>query len=95
MAKPMTPEPEEILDLEESIRFIRANFNTIYPPTKSLPKTIGNIPEALMDEFRVLADDHNLKMFELLAGLLDFYSEYEDLYATELAAQRALPLKRR
>jgi hypothetical protein len=86
---------DEILSLEDSITFIRGNFKALYPSTSLDRKTIGNIPEGLMDKLRALADQHNLKFFELLAAMVDFMAEYEELYAEELKAQRALPLKRR
>lgn len=74
--------------IEDSFSFVRGNYNLIYPQDESRRKTIGNIPERLHTEINDMCKSTNLRMFEVIAGLWDFYKEYEAEYEAELTAQR-------
>jgi hypothetical protein len=78
----------EILNLEECIQYVRLNVSEIYPPTKHRGKTMGSIPVGLHEKMQKYALKNKLRMNELLAGLWDFYEQYEDIHATELKKQR-------
>ncbi len=77
-----------MLILEESVEYIRANINKLFPKSESRNKTIGNIPEGLHADLQKYADRNNLKMYELIAGLWDFIGEYEEEHKEALAKYR-------
>lgn len=94
-------EVEDILTLEESISYVRTNMGTLYPikPIKGKKsnkrflskyrgKTMGSIPDGLHKNIFDYAKKHKLTMGEVLAGLWDFYEQYEEIYADELKEQR-------
>ena len=81
--------------LEDSVVYVRGNFQTLYPPEQGRRKTIGNLPAGLHQELQEYADARNLKLFEILAGLWDFVAEYERVNETELTTQRAANKLRR
>ena len=85
----------ELPTLEDSIAYIRGHFNELYPKTESRRKTVGNLPERLHAEISEMAEGRNLRMFEVVAGLLDFYREYEAEFETDLDKQRAASKTRR
>lgn len=79
----------KILALEDSVHYVRTNAAEIFPPTESQGKTMGNIPHELHAKLQEYAKQYNLKMFEVVAGLWDFYEQYEETYADELKKQRS------
>ena len=78
----------KILALEDSVHYVRTNAASIFPPNESQAKTMGNIPHELHANIQGYAKKYNLKMFEVVAGLWDFYEQYEEIYADELKKQR-------
>lgn len=91
----MANEPEDILALEDSVTYVRGNFNDIFPVTENRRKTFGNIPARLHAELKAYAKAHGVKTYEVVAGLWDFHKEYEEIYADELKVQRAKTKSRR
>jgi len=90
-----TVNKDELPTLEESLTYIRGNYNELFPTADGRRKTIGNIPTSVHAEIHALAVSRNLRLFEIVAGLLDFYNEYEALFESELAEKRTLPKTRR
>ena len=86
---------EELPTIEESLSYIRGNYNELFPAADGRRKTLGNIPTALHAEILAMAESRNLRMFEIIAGLVDFYNEYEALFSHELSEKRTAPLSRR
>ncbi len=78
----------DLLTLEESIQYVRINISEIYPPTGHRGKTMGSIPVGLHEKMKNYAHKNRLKMNEVLAGLWDFYEQYEEIYAADLKKQR-------
>ena len=78
----------DILTLEECVQHVRLNVGTLYPPTEHRGKTMGCIPIGLHESMKSYAHKNKLKMHELLAGLWDFYEQYEIIHSTELKKQR-------
>ena len=91
----MSDEPEKILALEDCMVYVHGNFTELYPPIEGRSKTIANIPTGVHGQIVEIANERGLKMCEVLAGLLDFADEYEEIYADELKEQRARPKARR
>tara|TARA_R110000782_G_scaffold26614_2_gene68043 strand:- start:121 stop:399 length:279 start_codon:yes stop_codon:yes gene_type:complete len=79
---------QEFPTIEESLTHIRGHYNELYPVIESRRKTIGNIPERLHAEISEMATARNLRVFEIIAGMWDFYREYEATFEAELVAQR-------
>jgi hypothetical protein len=77
-----------LLTLEDSVVYVKGNFEKLYPSTESRRKTIANLPEGLHGELMKYAETHNLKMFEVIGGLWDFMTQYEDEFSKELKTQR-------
>jgi len=94
MADENQAEPD-LPTLEDSLAYIRGNYNELYPIDESRRKTIGNLPERLHDEIHQMAVDRNLRMFEILAGMFDFFKEYESEFSDVLTEQRAQAKGRR
>ena len=84
----LNTEVVELPTFEDSLAHIRGNYNELFPITESRRKTIGNLPVRLHTAIAKMASDRNLCMFEILAGMVDFYEEYEATYAEQLTAQR-------
>jgi hypothetical protein len=81
-------EPEEILAIEDSLVYIRGNYNKLYPKTENRRNIIGNLPNRLHEDIKAFAEARNLRMFEVIAGLWDFLEVYEETYKDELKEQR-------
>ena len=81
--------------LEDSLTYIRGNYNELFPMTESRRKTIGNLPERLHDDIKNIAETKNLTLYEVVAGLMDFHKEYENQFEQELATQRTASSNRR
>lgn len=95
MSVKKTATANELPTLEDSLTFIRGNYNELYPIDESRRKTIGNLPARLHDDIKQIAETKNLNLFEVVAGLLDFYTEYELQFEADLSAQRAKTPPRR
>ena len=85
---------DDLLTLEDSVHYVRANVATIYPPAEHRGKTMGSIPVELHKKLQTYAKANKLLMNELLAGLWDFHEQYEATYADELKKQRATKKRR-
>ena len=79
---------EDILTLEDSTLYIRGHYHEMFPSTKPR-RTMGHLPVELHKDLFDYAQKHNLKMYEVIAGLWDFYSQYELENETQLKTQRA------
>jgi hypothetical protein len=86
---------EDLPTIEDSLSYIRGNYNDLFPAADGRRKTIGNIPTRLHGDIMAMAEARNLRMFEIIAGMMDFYNEYEATFETELAGQRNTPKPRR
>lgn len=84
----------EVLCIDDSITYTRGHFNTLFPKNESRRKVFGNIPERLHDEITAEAKRRNIHAFEFIAGLWDFFKQYEEEYKEELTAQRKTPQRR-
>ncbi len=85
----MSPiDAENLPTLEESLSHIRGNYNELFPTADGRRKTLGNIPTGLHTDILALAEERNLRMFEIIAGLMDFYHEYESHFSAELTYKR-------
>jgi hypothetical protein len=80
--------PKDIPTLSDSIQYVRANFNDLYPHNESRRKTLGNIPERLHAKLAAHAAEHRVKLFEVMAALVDFYEQHEAENAKTLTVQR-------
>ena len=90
-----TPDEPNLPTIEDSLAYVRGSYNEIYPVAEGRRKTIGNIPERLHAELNELAREKNLRVFEIIAGMWDFYNEYEATFDPALTAQRAQTKARR
>ena len=86
---------EEFPTLEESLTYIRGNYNELFPTVDGRRKTIGNIPTSVHAKLSDMAARRNLRMFEIIAGMVDFYTEYEAVFEAELAEKRGATKTRR
>jgi hypothetical protein len=86
---------EDLPTIEDSLTYIRGNYESMYPKADGRRKTIGNIPTRLHGEIMAMAEARNLRMFEIISGMWDFYAEYEATFETELSEQRNTPKSRR
>jgi hypothetical protein len=80
---------KDIQTIEDSIAYVRTNFNELFPPAEARRKTLGNIPERLHAELQEFAVERNLTMHEMVAVLWDFHTEYEAENEEKLKTQRA------
>jgi hypothetical protein len=78
----------KLLTLDDSISYMRKNMGTEFPSTKASNRTISNIPSPLHKEMLEYCKANKLTMYELLAGMWDFVSQYEDVNSAALAAQK-------
>jgi hypothetical protein len=86
---------EDLPTIEDSLSYVRGNWNSLFPTAEGRRKTIGNIPTRLHAELAEIAESRNLRMFEVIAGLVDFYNEYEANFESELATIRTNTKPRR
>ena len=91
---------DDILTLEESVHYVRSNYLELYPKAKVNGKTargksIADIPVSLHLKIQAIAQKHKLQMCEVVAGLWDFYEQYELINAAELKRQRIQNKNRR
>lgn len=80
---------DDLLTIEESIQYVRTHRETLYPRSNDRGKTLGDLPVELHGHIQSYAKQHHLKMFEVVAGLWDFYEQYEIIHEDELKTQRA------
>lgn len=79
---------DDLPTLDDSITYVRGNYNELFPTAEGRRKTIGNLPTRVHAELCQLADSRNLKLYEVVAGMLDFYNEYEAAFEDELVIKR-------
>tara|TARA_R110000823_G_scaffold308997_1_gene432897 strand:+ start:1533 stop:1817 length:285 start_codon:yes stop_codon:yes gene_type:complete len=79
---------DDLPTIEDSLAYVRGNYNDLYPTADGRRKTIGNIPSRLHADIQKFAEDRNLRMFEIVAGMWDLIQEYEVVFAPELAEIR-------
>lgn len=79
----------DLITLEESVNYVRANFNELYPKDESRNRTIGNLPDRLHTDLIEYAEEQGLKMYEVIAGLWDFVEQYEADNEKALKQQRS------
>ena len=79
---------KEVLNIDDSVTYCRGNFAALFPVEEGRRKVLGNLPARLHDQVMKEADKRNVRAYEFLAGLMDFYTQYEAEFKTELAVQR-------
>lgn len=79
---------DDLPTIEDSLAYVRGNYNELYPAAAGRRKTIGNIPSRLHADIQKFAEDRNLRMFEIVAGMWDLCQEYEATFGPELEAIR-------
>ena len=72
--------------IEDSVSYVQ---KTLKPATKNTRKTVGNMPEELHSELLAFAEENNIKMFQVVGALWDFYCLYEETHEKELKEKRA------